>query len=384
MKLRAVFVTGSLVHGGAERHSITVLNRLAERGHECHAVYVKNDPSQLSRIRPGRNGSVLCLDARRFLDPGAVGRLSDWLLATRPTVMIAANGYALLYASLAALRAGLRIPRMVTWHTTEVTGLKEHVKLMLDRPFFWRADCTVFVCEAQRTHWLRRGLGSRSNLVIHNGVDLAHFGEFPGGRLAARESLGLAADDYVIGLSAVMRPEKNHLQLVEAVALLRSSGLPARALMIGDGPLRQRVEQRAAELGIGGHVLITGFRDDVRPGLAASDVMVLCSTSVETFSLAALEAMAMRRPVVHAQLGGAAEMIEPGGNGELFPVGDTRALAGHLARLADKRVAGRMGENARRMVERRFSEAVMVDRYEQVLSGLVEAPPGARLAAGRG
>ena len=49
--MRILFVTGSLVHGGAERQAITLANRLAERGHECHFAYVKNDPSQLARLR---------------------------------------------------------------------------------------------------------------------------------------------------------------------------------------------------------------------------------------------------------------------------------------------------------------------------------------------
>ena len=57
--MRALFLTASLVHGGAERHSITLANRLAERGHECHAVYIKDDPSQLERLRG--TASVRCL-----------------------------------------------------------------------------------------------------------------------------------------------------------------------------------------------------------------------------------------------------------------------------------------------------------------------------------
>src|SRR5690554_6425487 len=62
--VRLLFITGSLVHGGAERHTITLANRLAERGHECHAAYVKDDPSQRERYRG--MASLTCLDARRY------------------------------------------------------------------------------------------------------------------------------------------------------------------------------------------------------------------------------------------------------------------------------------------------------------------------------
>jgi len=94
--------------------------------------------------------------------------------------------------------------------------------------------------------------------------------------------------------------------------------------------------------------------------------MVLCSLT-EAFSLAALEAMALGRPVVHAQVGGAAEMILPGRNGYLFPAGDTGALTGKLGLLAERAVSRSMGANARQVVRARFSEKAMVDRYEQTL-----------------
>jgi L-malate glycosyltransferase len=102
--------------------------------------------------------------------------------------------------------------------------------------------------------------------------------------------------------------------------------------------------------------------------------MPLCSVT-EAFSLAAIEAMAMRKPFVHSDVGGAAEMIVPGQNGFLFPVGDTRAYADRLAMLADPAVARRMGDAARALVESRFSEEAMVDRYERLLLDLGRADP---------
>jgi glycosyltransferase involved in cell wall biosynthesis len=184
----------------------------------------------------------------------------------------------------------------------------------------------------------------------------------------------------VIGISAVLRPEKNHVQLVDAIARLRAQGVPARALIIGDGPMRTAVQARARALGVGNEVVLCGFQHDVRPYVAACDVMALCSLT-ESFSLAALEAMALGRPVVHAQVGGAAEMILPGRNGHLFPAGDTGALAGKLALLAERAVSRSMGIEARKWVQARFSEKVMVDRYEQVLLELCGKPSRQQAAA---
>ena len=358
--MRLALVTGSLVHGGAERQAITLANRLAERGHDCHAVYVKNDPSQLGRLRLPATGSVRCLHAARYFDLRAVSHLHAHLERLAPRAILATNPYALMYASL----ANPGIPIVVTLHSTYIRSLKEQLQMLAYRPFFWSAAAAVFVCERQRRHWQARGLFGRRNHVIYNGVDLEHWQPVNGA--GVRRALGFAPDDYVIGLSAVLRPEKNPAQLVEAVAALRQRGLPARALFIGDGPERAAVEAMARSLDVADRVVISGLQEDVRPFLSACDVLALTSFT-EAFSLAAIEAMALGRPVVHPEVGGAAEMIHSGQDGWLFPVGDTATLVDRLAVLADPVVRTRMGENARASVASRFSERAMVERYEQLL-----------------
>lgn len=372
--MRLVFVTGSLVHGGAERHSITLMNRLAERGHECHAVYVKNDPGQLDRIELRHGGSAHCLDAARYLDRRAVARFAARLVELQPDAVVAANAYALMYASLARARARIDAPLLVTYHSTRLLGFKEQLKMLIDRFFFLAADCLVFVSDSQRRYWRRRGMSARRIETIHNGVDPARYDAraFDAAAQQLRLHHGIDATDYVVGMVAVLRVEKNPTQLVEAVARLRHLGIPATALLIGDGPLRAAVEALAQVLGIARHVVVAGLQQDVRPYVAACDVVALCSTT-EAFSLAALEAMAMAKPVVLSEVGGAAEMVIPGHDGFLFPVGDTAALVAHLACLYDRNLARRLGANARRTAMQRFSEVAMLDRYERTLLQLCQA-----------
>lgn len=372
--LRVIFAASSLPHGGAERLAITIMNRLAERGHECHAMAIKPGTGSLERLHLRGRGTLRCLDAAGYLERRALRDFAAHLAQVRPAVVVAVNPYALLHASIALRLARLRARLVVSFHSTRLLGAKEQLQMLAYRPLFWMADCLVFVCERQKRYWLRRGVLSRRNEVIHNGVDTEEFSDRwdPAQRAALRGALGFADADYVIGISAMLRMEKNHVQMVEAIARLRRLGIRARALLIGDGEMRTAVESRARQLGVSGDVVITGLKEDVRPYIAACDVMALCSLT-ETFSLAALEAMSLGRPVVHSAVGGAPEMIVPACNGFLFPVGDTEALVDRLATLADRPLARQMGTNARRLVAERFSERAMVDRYERLLAELCGA-----------
>jgi glycosyltransferase involved in cell wall biosynthesis len=384
--LRILFVTSSLEHGGAERHTVTLLNRLGERGHDVHLAYIKASRAQLGRLRLPATGSVRCLNAHRHLDRTALATLVHAIETLAPTVVVAANEYALLYATLARWRARIKPALVVTYHALRAFGAKEQLKLAACRPVFWAAHCAVFVCETQRRRWRPRALFARRNEVIFNGVDVDAFADRAtlGERASLRRKLGFADADYVLAMTGALRPEKNHVQLVDAVALLRARGIPARALMIGDGETRGAIEARARARDVPEHVSITGFTDDVRPFVAAADVAVLCSFT-EALSLAALEAMALGKPVVHSAVGGAAEMVAPGSTGFLFPVGDTQALVHRLVVLADGALRSAMGQRARAAVVKLFSENVMVDAYERLLCELTTppsaAPVGLRVSA---
>jgi glycosyltransferase involved in cell wall biosynthesis len=279
-----------------------------------------------------------------------------------------------MYAALARVRARLSSRLVVVWHSTRLLNLKERLQMLVYRPLFWNADCSVFLCQRQWRFWRRRGVLSGRNEVIYNGIDLEAYRDDTSAaeRAQVRAKLGWSATDYVIGIPALLRVEKNHVQLLEAVRCLRELGIPARALLIGDGELRGAIEQRIADLGLDKAAVITGLQSDVRPWIAACDVVTLCSVT-ETFSLAALEAMGMGRAVVLSDVGGAAEMVMPGCNGLLFPPRDTATYVDRLAALSDPDAARLMGANARRIVEQRFAVATMVDRYEQLFEALCQS-----------
>jgi glycosyltransferase involved in cell wall biosynthesis len=306
------------------------------------------------------------------LDLAALRRLAAMVEARGIDTVVATNTYATLYAVLLRALTSRPLRIVAVYHTTALHTRKQRLAMAVCRHAFSRCDLLIYVCENQRRFWRARGLRARADAVVHNGIDTRHFRDTLDAdeKQALRRRLGFESHDYVIGLCAALRPEKAHEDLLKAVAALRARGLPARALLIGDGPRRQAIERTAAGLGIAEHVRITGFQSDVRPYIAVCDVVTLVSHAIETFSLAALEAMACGKPLVMTDIGGASEQIVHGVHGWLYRPGDIEALTTHLASLADARQRSEMGAAAAERVRASFTVERMVAAFERHLAAL--------------
>ena len=227
----------------------------------------------------------------------------------------------------------------------------------------------IFVSRNQLAYWtgkVGRRLKAPSTAAIVNGIDLDRYA-LPDNaqRREMRRELELTDDAFAIMLLASFRPEKNHLQLLDAVAALRASGVAAVAVMIGDGDTRADGERRAKALGVYDFCRFPGEQSDVRAYVAAADVGVLCSTSVETLSLAALEMGAMGLALVLSDIGGATEIVADGVNGFVFPSGDTEALVARLTAVhADPE---RFAAAARPKIVTEFDIGRMVAEYDALI-----------------
>lgn len=400
MKTRVLFVVNSLCIGGAEKQVVSLINHLDPARHEASLVYLKDERSLLGQLDRTRCADgVVGLDVSRGLQMSAVRELARRIDAQRTDVLVCTNMYALLYGWLARRlsqrRAAVRLVEV--FHTTLPGSRKEAWQMHLYRRLVRDVDLLVYVSRAQSDHWRRWGLAPRREAVIHNGVDLMQFTDSwsAAQKQALRARHGFRPDDLVIGMCAVMRPEKAHGDLLQALALLpagppRGLGQPVAshtgarvaALLIGDGPQRVAIERRIRALRLEDRVGITGFLHDVRPAVAACDAMAITSHAVETFSIAALESMAMGKPMIMTDIGGAREQVRPGENGCLIPPGDIAALAAAIHQLADGSVRAALGEGAALRVRRDFGLTRMTQAYERAFQAVCapEAASAGRLA----
>lgn len=370
--IHVMFIITSAGVGGAETHTISLAKGLDPSCFQVSLVYLKNETDLLETIDPIQiNGAIFCAGVINKIDIGAIKRIAAHIRSQSVDILVCANLFPLSYAWAARLTS-LRKPYIVeVLHSTEPLSPRFQLGMAVYRPLLRISDAVIYVCHNQRRYWRSRRLVARHEEVIHNGVDADHFvNDFSLPRLSEfRQHYGLLPNDYVVGLCGYMRPEKAHRDLLEAIVYARQTGLNVKCLLIGDGPERPTIEKDIQDLGICAHVAITGVIADVRLAICSCDVMVIASHN-ETFSIAALESMALHRPIIMSDVGGAAEQIDNAENGYLYKKGDIRSLANLIILLSNPILREKLGACARASVSARFSSRRMIAGYSQLFRRL--------------
>jgi glycosyltransferase involved in cell wall biosynthesis len=366
--LNCLFIVPSLKRAGAESQLIEVANRLDGTRFRKTMVVLENNLDQLDKVDTN-SVDVLPVPKKSRLDLGQVRKIAELIDDRAIDVIHATIQYSVFIASLARLWARRKPKLVAAIHTTKNVGLKEELfDRIVYRPMLWGCQHIIFVCTYQRDYWLSRfpELGTTSS-VIYNGVDSEVFRREhheQRGKQFLRE-LGVPEGQFVIACIAGFREEKGHDILIEAF-----SGLPdkARLLLAGDGVTRGRMEALVSSMGIGGRVYFLGNMPDVRPLLSVSDVMVLASTAVETFSMAMLESMSMEVPVIASDIGGLREAIEEGVTGTLVPPRDSGKLKEAIRQYMTAGNLFAIRKKCREAVQDRFTADGMVSLTESRLT----------------
>jgi glycosyltransferase involved in cell wall biosynthesis len=376
--INVLFVLTSLCVGGAEKQVVSLINKIDRSRFNLSLVTVKEVNDLLGQVDPAACAlGIQCLQVPKGFDWNAVRRLAAHIDDKKIDVVVCTNMYPLLYAWLAQRLCSRAVRLVEVFHTTDTGSRKEQLSMMLYRQIVRMTDLMVYVCRGQANHWQRLGLRARQQAVIYNGIDMNRFEDIWSAqdKSALRQQYGFKESDYVVGLCAVMRPEKAHADLLGAAAKLRAEGVDVKCLLIGDGPERARIEATIDALKLTEQARITGMIQDVRATIAACDVIVLTSHAVETFSIAALEAMALGRPMVMTDIGGAREQVEHGQNGLLYEAGDTSALASCLRTLSEAKFRHAASQKAAARVRESFDIRRMVRSYEAAFAALVAQKP---------
>jgi glycosyltransferase involved in cell wall biosynthesis len=197
--------------------------------------------------------------------------------------------------------------------------------------------------------------------VIGNGIDLSRFkAPSPKERSRARKELGIPDDALIVGTVTRFREEKGNEFLIRSFAAVRAQYPNAHLVLVGDGPLADRLHRIAAEEKVGDGIHWLGFRADVESVISTFDVHVIPSLT-EGFPLALAEGMAVGNAMVVTAVGGMLELAVEGENALLVPPSDAPAIAAATLRLfGDRLLVTKLRQHAIRS-----SESMSISRSAQ-------------------
>jgi N-acetyl-alpha-D-glucosaminyl L-malate synthase BshA len=276
------------------------------------------------------------------------------------------------YLARAMLSSERRLPVVTTLHGTDITLVgKDPSFLPITRFGIEESDAVTAISRYLREATYETFSNTCQIEVIYNFIDAEYYRRLPS------ESLGqaLAPDGEKIILHiSTFRPIKRITDCIQVLARIKSlengsgSRLRVKLVMCGDGPERADAEALAARLGVERSVEFVGKQPQsrIRDYLSAADLFLLPSES-ESFGLSALEAMACEVPVIATRVGGVPEVVEEGGCGYLFDVGDVNAMAETaLGILRDDDERERLGRRGREIATTRFTTEQIIPQYEEL------------------
>lgn len=265
---------------------------------------------------------------------------------------------ALLARSMAAPR---RLPFITTLHGTDITLVGNNRSFLpITRYSIEQSDGVTSISRYLLDRTLKDFDIKRPIEVIPNFVNCDLYFRQPDPKLRA----AWAPNGEVILMHlSNFRPVKRILDAVEVFAMVCEK-MPAKLVMIGDGPDRGPAEELARTRGVENDVIFLGKQNGVQAKLSQADLFLLPS-QLESFGLAALEAMACEVPVIATNVGGVPEVVEHGVDGYLVEPGDVKLAAKYAIDLLSRADRGReVGQLARAHAKEKFCANDVIPKYE--------------------
>jgi len=366
--IRIGYVIGQLIYGGAERQLYELVRGLDPTHFRCFVYCLSERLYPYGDMLRKAGAELRVLKRHGHFDLTRVHNLARLMHQDRLDIvhsyLFLANGYVWAAQRLAG------VPYLVTSaRNCKKVGL---LRGWINRLAFQRSHAIVCNGEAVRAYTVQYyGAPVAKSVVICNGVDLERFSA-SSDPMSGHAARGGPTDKLVLTIGRLV-PQKDLDLFLEAALLLTQTTPGVRFLIVGDGPCRQVLEQRAVQNGLDGRVAFLGERGDIPLLLGTADVFWLTS-AWEGFPNVLLEAMACAKPVVTRDVGACRELVSHGVNGYLVSTRDASTFAAFTRDLlANPAQAHAMGQAGRRLVAERFSVAAMVQATARLYGALLES-----------
>jgi glycosyltransferase involved in cell wall biosynthesis len=386
-KRTLLFVSNAFSYGGTEKHILELLNRLEDRNVQSVILCTDSDPFS-ERLKDEVRARV----AIRF--ERSLKSIGDWrrvFQEIKPDVVLLVYGTLWIlpwFAAAAARLAGVQelyaIQQLMPQPppepgVTKISSPRDVLRRVFGRRvrriFSARIPpnlCkkTICVSNAVRDALIRQyKFPARKMVTIYNGIDPREFTPNPDDREAIRQKLRIGPDDFVLVCTARLSREKGIDILISAISQVAKKNPSCKAVIIGEGSLKEKLADQAHSLGISGHIFFEGFQPDVRPYLYAADAFVLTS-HIEGLPFSVIEAMACGLPCIVTNVGGNAEAVVHKVNGLVVNPGSVDDVAqAILYLLSHPEEHARMARASRSRAQQEFDiEPRMADMKRLILS----------------
>ncbi|KZM53985.1 N-acetyl-alpha-D-glucosaminyl L-malate synthase BshA [Geobacillus stearothermophilus] len=371
MKLKIGIVCYPTV-GGSGVVATELGKLLAEKGHEIHFIS-SSMPFRLNKVY----GNIYYHEVNVnqysvFQYPPYDLALANKIaaVAKRERLDVLHAHYAVPHAVCAVLARQMvgELPIVTTLHGTDITvlgydpSLSDMIKFGIEQSDIVTAVSDALVRQTYELLDVQKPI-----YTVYNFVDERVYRRREAGHL--RREYGISEQEKVVIHVSNFRKVKRVPDVVRAFAIVRRH-MPAKLLLVGDGPEMTVVCRLVKELGLNGDVRFLGKQDKLEELYSISDVMMLLSEK-ESFGLVLLEAMACGVPCIGTAIGGIPEVIEDGKSGFLCPLGDVEEAARRtLMLLTDRRLHQEMARQAVQTVKQKFRSSDIVGQYEQLYISL--------------
>jgi len=382
---KVVHIITRMILGGAQENTLLTVEGLHALGdYEVTLVTgpaIGPEGELVSEARDCGAGLVIVDEMRREIHPWrdlqTLRTLTRLLREMRPDIVHTHSSKAGILGRIAAKRAGVPI---IT-HTIHGQAFHPNLprwqyKLFLAAEKYCARFSTriISVCDAMTDQAVEVGVAPREKFVtIYSGMEVERFLDDGIDRDCFRARIGLRPDQLVVGKVARLAELKGHEDLIRATAKIIDRFPNLALLFVGDGALRDQIEETARSLGLDGRIIFTGMVGwrEVPDYIKAMDVLVHASLR-EGLSRALPQALLACVPVISFDVDGAREVIIPGQTGWLVEPRSVDGLADALAdALGDLGRAMEFAWEGRRLCRRRFAADVMVKRIDQLYRQLM-------------
>lgn len=346
---------------------------LAERGHEIHFI-TSSVPFRLNKIYPTvffhevevNNYSVFQYSP---YDIALASKMAEVIKEEKLDILHV--HYAIPHAVCAVLArdmSGEDIGIVTTLHGTDISVLGEDSTLALAIKYgIDHSDIVTTVSSALKKETYERIETVKPIETIYNFVDEDVFHPMNGTELKAK--FGIKEDERVLIHVSNFRKIKNIPHVIDAFLKVREV-MPAKLLLVGDGPEKHRVMEQVKSSSYPDDVLFLGKQENVAELFSISDLKLLLSEK-ESFGLVLLEAMACGVPGIGTNIGGIPEVIEHGENGFIVELGDIDAVASYaIELLSDEEKLSQFRISAIEAVQTKFRSEAIIEQYEKLYERL--------------